>query len=146
MNSQNLTRIKTTVIAMFIALVTRLTSAQNTVTIEFSGVGKNCGKVYVSLFNNEKSLKEKQVYLKFEIEPTAENIQKEISLPDGEYFFSAYQDHNGNGKLDVNLPGIPKEKFAFSNYDAKTPPGGFRRHKVAISKTVAQVKMQFYKL
>jgi uncharacterized protein (DUF2141 family) len=131
---------------MFIALVTRLTSAQNTVTIEFSGVGKNCGKVYVSLFNNEMSFKEKKVYLKFEIEPTAENIQKEISLPDGEYFFSAYQDRNGNGILDANLIGIPKEKFAFSNYDAKNPPGGFNRHKVAINQTVTRVKMQFYKL
>jgi uncharacterized protein (DUF2141 family) len=131
---------------MFIALVTRLTSAQNTVTIEFSGVGKNCGKVYVSLFNNEMSFKEKKVYLKFEIEPTAENIQKEISLPDGEYFFSAYQDRNGNGILDANLIGIPKEKFAFSNYDAKNPPGGFNRHKVDINQTVTRVKMQFYKL
>ncbi len=137
---------KTAFIAIFIALVTGITSAQNTVTIAFSGVEKNSGKIYVSLFNNEKSLKEKQVYLKFEIEPTAENIQKEISLPDGEYFFSAYQDHNGNGKLDTNLMGIPKEKFSFSNYNAKNPPGGFSRHKVAINNTVTRVKMQFYKL
>ena len=137
---------KTAVITIFIALFTGITSAQNSVTIEFSGAGKNCGKVYVSLFNNEKSFKEKQVYLKFEIEPNAENFQKEISLPDGEYFFSPCQDHNGNGILDANLLGIPKEKFAFSNYDAKTPPGGFNRHKVAINNTVRQVKLQLYAL
>lgn len=127
-------------------LFAEILSAQNTVTIKFSGVEKNGGTVYVSLFNSEKSYKEKQVYLKFELEPIEENIQEEISLPDGEYFFSAYQDQNGNRKLDVSLVGIPKERFAFSNYDAKSPPGGFSRHKVTINNSVSRVKMQFFKL
>lgn len=137
---------KTIFISIIISLLSGTITAQNEVSIEFSGVERNGGKVYVSLFNSEKSFKEKQVYLKFELQPTSENFQKEISLPNGEYIFSAYQDHNGNGKLDANLIGIPKEKFAFSNYDAKTPPGGFSRHKVAINQTETRVKMQFYKL
>lgn len=137
---------KTTFISIIISLLSGTITAQNEVSIEFSGVERNGGKVYVSLFNSEKSFKEKQVYLKFELQPTSENFQKEISLPNGEYIFSAYQDHNGNGKLDASLIGIPKEKFAFSNYDAKTPPGGFSRHKVAINQTETRVKMQFYKL
>jgi uncharacterized protein (DUF2141 family) len=137
---------KTALIALFLGVIFGIISAQNTVSIEFSGVERNGGNVYVSLFNSEKSFKEKQVYLKFETQPSSENFQKEISLPNGEYIFSAYQDHNGNGKLDANIIGIPKEKFAFSNYDAKIPPGGFSRHKVAINHTETRVKLQFYKL
>jgi uncharacterized protein (DUF2141 family) len=133
-------------ISILLTLCSGIISAQNLVTLEFSGVEKNGGTVYVSLFNSEKSFKEKQVYLKLEFEPKAEILQQEISLPDGEYFFSAYQDHNRNRKLDANLIGIPKEKFAFSNYDAKSPPGGFSRHKVSIAQPVTRVKLQFYKL
>ncbi len=133
-------------IAILLTLCSGILSAQNAVTLEFAGVEKNGGKVYVSLFNSEKSFKEKQACLKLEFEATAEIMQQEISLPDGEYLFSAYQDHNGNRILDANLMGVPKEKFAFSNYDAKSPPGGFSRHKVSITQPVTRVKLQFYKL
>jgi uncharacterized protein (DUF2141 family) len=36
-------------------------------------------------------------------------------LPPGLYAAVAYQDSNGNGKLDKNVFGIPKEPFGFSN-------------------------------
>jgi uncharacterized protein (DUF2141 family) len=36
-------------------------------------------------------------------------------LPAGNYAVSAYQDLNGNGKLDKNLVGIPSEPYGFSN-------------------------------
>jgi uncharacterized protein (DUF2141 family) len=36
-------------------------------------------------------------------------------LPPGEYAAVAFQDVNGNGKLDKNFLGIPKEPYGFSN-------------------------------
>jgi uncharacterized protein (DUF2141 family) len=36
-------------------------------------------------------------------------------LPPGEYAAVAFQDVNGNGKLDKNLLGMPKEPYGFSN-------------------------------
>jgi uncharacterized protein (DUF2141 family) len=36
-------------------------------------------------------------------------------LPPGEYAAVAFQDVNGNGILDKNFLGIPKEPFGFSN-------------------------------
>jgi uncharacterized protein (DUF2141 family) len=36
-------------------------------------------------------------------------------LPAGEYAVAAYQDINGNGKLDRNFIGIPKEPVGVSN-------------------------------
>ena len=36
-------------------------------------------------------------------------------LPAGKYAVSVYQDINGNGQLDKNIFGIPKEKYGFSN-------------------------------
>lgn len=36
-------------------------------------------------------------------------------IPYGEYTIKLYHDENANGKIDVNLLGIPKEDYAFSN-------------------------------
>jgi uncharacterized protein (DUF2141 family) len=37
------------------------------------------------------------------------------NVPDGIYAASFFYDENGNGKLDVNFLGIPKEQYGFSN-------------------------------
>ena len=47
-------------------------------------------------------------------------------LPPGEYAAVAFQDVNGNGILDKNFLGIPKEPYGFSNGargSASGPPG-----------------------
>lgn len=36
-------------------------------------------------------------------------------LPEGRYAAKAFHDVNGNGKMDLNWMGIPKEPYAFSN-------------------------------
>lgn len=36
-------------------------------------------------------------------------------LPYGEYAIALFQDRNGDGKLNTNLLGIPKEPYGFSN-------------------------------
>jgi uncharacterized protein (DUF2141 family) len=37
------------------------------------------------------------------------------NLPYGWYGVSLYHDENGDGKMDVNAMGIPKEAYGFSN-------------------------------
>jgi uncharacterized protein (DUF2141 family) len=44
------------------------------------------------------------------------------NLPAGPYAVTAFQDQNGNGKLDRNLMGIPTEPYGFSR-DAASPMG-----------------------
>lgn len=36
-------------------------------------------------------------------------------MTDGQWAIAAFQDLNGNGKLDTKMFGIPKEPYAFSN-------------------------------
>ena len=43
-------------------------------------------------------------------------------LPPGRYAVSAFHDENGNGDLDANVLGIPKEGYGFAN-DPPTPFG-----------------------
>lgn len=45
------------------------------------------------------------------------NAAKEFtSIPFGEYAMLIFHDENGNGKLDRNFAGKPKEAYGFSNY------------------------------
>ena len=36
-------------------------------------------------------------------------------LPEGEYAIKLFQDENDNNKMDMNMMGIPKESYGFSN-------------------------------
>lgn len=45
-----------------------------------------------------------------------ETISFDVELPTaGDYVISGYHDVNGNGKLDFNMMGIPKEPYGFVN-------------------------------
>lgn len=43
------------------------------------------------------------------------NFEINVMLPHGEYAIAIFVDANGNGKMDKNFLGIPKEQYGFSN-------------------------------
>ncbi len=46
----------------------------------------------------------------------SKNVSFSVELPTaGSYVISGYHDVNGNGKLDFNMMGIPKEPYGFVN-------------------------------
>ncbi len=47
--------------------------------------------------------------------PEASPPERILDLPSGEYALVIYQDDNGNGRLDKNFIGIPREPLGFSN-------------------------------
>lgn len=121
-------------------------SAQTNLSLEIVGVIKEGGKIHVSLFNSEQSFEERRVYLTLVSNPDSVNINLPLNLPAGEYLFSIYQDNNNNGELDTNLLGIPKEMFGFSNYDGKSIPGSFKKHKVQVAEATKKISVNLYKI
>ena len=109
---------KTSAIFTACALLLSTVSAQEplTLTVNIVGAEPNTGSVVATLFDSEKT------YVK---SPAAEesaaidaNGAARIVfeyLTAGEYAVSVVYDKNGNGKLDTNFLGIPKEKIGFSN-------------------------------
>lgn len=120
-------------------------SAQVMAKLNIEGVDMNGGKIYVSIFNSEPTYKVREAYLTFILDSKNEIVVKDLTLPTGQYVISIYQDSNGNGKLDTNLIGIPKEKFGFTNYDGKSAPGNFNKHKVDINETSKVAEVRLYK-
>lgn len=131
----------------FLSLILPLTSyPQTAVTLKIEGAEKNGGQIHVSVFNSESSYKAREVYLSFSVEANNETAIKDIILPNGHYLFSVYQDSNRNKKLDTNLIGIPCEKFGFSNYDGKSAPGSFNRHKIVVDDNNRNVTIALYEI
>ena len=113
--------------------------------IVVAGIKKNSGTIVISIHDSSESFRKHIPYRSVELAVTGEKAVYHIRLKAGEYAFCVYHDVNGDGKLNTNAIGIPKEPFGFSNYDGKGPPGNFKKHKVfidgAATLTIPLVKM-----
>jgi len=100
----------------FCSLSTYAQTAKQTIVL--SNPGKNRGKVYVAFYNKEADfLRKNRIFIEKTVEINAGGFAT-ISLENiafGTYAIAAFLDENGNGKMDTNFFGIPKEKYGFSN-------------------------------
>ncbi len=108
-------------ISLLVYLLSANINTENTVTltiIHLDGLSdKHIGKnLYVGYWHehteNFPSDSDPEIGDVLTIATTDFSIKKQL-LPD-DYAFSMYIDMNGNGKLDKNLFGIPKEPYCFS--------------------------------
>ncbi len=53
--------------------------------------------------------------------PTGTTVDIPVQVKKGSYFFIVLQDLNGNGTMDTNLLGLPKEPFGFGGYTGGIP-------------------------
>ena len=91
------------------------------------------GTIIMSIHDSDKSFSKRIPLKTLKLSPEVPSVLCTLNLAPGEYAFCVYHDTNSNGGLDTNLVGIPKEPFGFSNYDGKSVPGNFKKHKVVIS-------------
>ncbi|TKD67317.1 DUF2141 domain-containing protein [Flavobacterium sp. ASW18X] len=99
---------------------------ENQLSVKVIGIPETKGNVSVAVYNTEDS------FLKFEgvfksdsiLAKAGETTLHFKDLPIGEYALAVFYDANGNGKLDTNWLGIPKEKVGFSKARMRTfgPP------------------------
>lgn len=120
---------------MMLLAVAGVLSAENIlVTVHISGLTVGGGSVFIAVQNEENAdNKIEEPFFSDMITPTSANIDYTVELPADNYMFFIFQDTNNNGQLDANLFKIPKEPVGMSNYDFKSIPGSFSKHKVAVS-------------
>ncbi|HCV16146.1 MAG TPA: hypothetical protein DF637_07425 [Rikenellaceae bacterium] len=127
-------------------ILTKSAFSNSNVRLEISGVVDGKGKLYISIFNSEKSFNKREIYQSKQIIPSATTVFVEFILPDGEYLISVYQDINSNKKLDSNIIGIPKEPVGISRYDGKGAPGNFGKHKIIVDSNNNEVNIKLHSL
>lgn len=115
-----------------------------TLTVVIVGLKSNNGDVKVSLLNSEESFLAKPKELKKMGGPfrraiaaikdkKAEAVFEDV--PFGEYAIKLFHDENGNGRMDKNFVGMPKEDRAVSNNArGKTGPPKYEDAKFEFNK------------
>jgi len=122
--SARLSAVVAVLLCAFLPSVNAQTKSTGTLTVHVSGARNTKGKIGVTLFqeaqgfpdDTSKGLRQQAV----DIDPnamSAEVIFKD--LPQGAFAVSVLHDENGNGKMDKNFVGIPKEGYGASNNPKK---------------------------
>ena len=84
-------------------------------TVEVLNAKSNQGTVNGALYGSEAAwLKDGQALQGVREAAAAKTVLVYRDLPAGSYAVSLFHDENGNGKLDSNPAGIPRERYGFS--------------------------------
>lgn len=89
-----------------------------TLKIEVSGIKKQKGEILVALFNQSQGFpfETAKAFKLLKGMPEAGSISFVVdALPRGKYAVALFHDTNGDGVLNLNLFGIPKEGYGVSN-------------------------------
>lgn len=117
-------------------------------TIKIENIEVLKGDIRIGVFNTSESfLKQGFTFRKYKI--AVKNTTETIiinDLPKGEYAFLLYHDKNGDGEMNRNLLGIPKEAFGFSNnVKPKFSKPTFEECKFALKKNlVLRIRLGFF--
>jgi|TARA_B100001093_G_scaffold92991_1_gene85203 uncharacterized protein (DUF2141 family) len=87
--------------------------------IEIPNIKEN-GTIYIAIYDNAKDFnsgdESQEIMAHNIIEPVSEGVYiKKILLEKGDYAVKVLVDSNGNGDIDFNFLGFPKEQYGFSN-------------------------------
>ncbi len=107
--------------ALFTAIIslsaaTPLPSSKQVIT--FTGLNKKEGKLYIGWYANAEGFREPgKAVIENVVSVKGVDSQPVVfsNVRAGTYAIAVFFDQNGNGKMDLNVLGIPKEKYGFSN-------------------------------
>ncbi|WP_224484732.1 DUF2141 domain-containing protein [Robertkochia aurantiaca] len=109
---------------------------------EITNIQNKGGQVNIAVYDSESGWMDTPFKTKtLKTDKDAETVSFEV--PYGTYAISVYQDVNGNGELDTNFMGIPKEPIAFGN---NFKPFGKPKFKDAAINFNSQYQVQSLKL
>jgi uncharacterized protein (DUF2141 family) len=124
---------KSKILVLLVFLITTINIYANVpFFVEIRNVTINGGTIILGYYTSQEAFSNQRPDWHTTIEPISETIIYEIRLPPGEYMIGIHQDTNGNGVMDYNLFGMPKEPYVFSNMRGKRP-GNFNQMKFRIN-------------
>jgi len=103
------------------------TASAGDLTVRVEHVRSDHGAILAALYENEASfMNPAKARATFKVKAVTGEVQYVFhDLPAGKYALSTFHDENGNGQLDRNLVGLPKEGYGFSNSKGSLRPPRF---------------------
>lgn len=118
MKAGNVDRLMKTFIAILLFAVSTQAFADEgvTLTVTVTNIPGVKGNMLIGLYESAESFTEKPLEIspKVAVTSTDDLTAKIEKVKPGTYAIAVIQDLNGNGKLDRNFVGMPKEPLAFS--------------------------------
>ena len=131
-----------------LALSTALAAAPSpaaTVEVRFEGLPSDRGRALFALFDRAEGFPDRAeaalVRLGGAVAGGRARVVFEGVVP-GDYALSALHDANGSGGIDMNLFGLPKEKFGVSNVTKGRPSWRDARFNVAADGDVVVIEVR----
>jgi uncharacterized protein (DUF2141 family) len=118
-----------------------------TLEIKMEGLIPEKGSIRIGLYNSAAAFADEANPNHAQVVSVGKNATQIIKfegLPEGKYLVAAYQDVNGNKKIDKNILGIPTEAYAFSNnVFPKWKSPTFDEAAIKLEKPVEAIKLKF---
>jgi len=118
-----------------------------TLEIKMEGLIPEKGTIRIGLYNSAAAFADEVNPNHAQVVSVGKNATQIIKfegLPEGKYLVAAYQDVNGNKKIDKNILGIPTEAYAFSNnVFPKWKSPTFDEAAIKLEKPVEAIKLKF---
>jgi uncharacterized protein (DUF2141 family) len=134
----------TRLLSLSLLLAVAASAQAATVDVHVTNVAGGKGSLKVAVCDRERFLKQ-CAYTASMPAREGENVIAVPGVPKGTWAVLVYQDENGNGELDRNLIGIPKENYGFSRDAAsRFGPPGFDEAAIQVgdeATVVAKVKL-----
>lgn len=112
-------KIALVVMSVFFAVLSAQAAEEASVSIEISGLEQAEGDLFIAVYDNDDDWLGDEVVVGKKVVIADARVDglvlTSVELPPGDYAFSIFYDVNGNGELDTNFIGIPKEPVALSN-------------------------------
>jgi uncharacterized protein (DUF2141 family) len=129
------------VFAAFAALAPLTHAGELTLTI--SDIRTAQGQLLISVVNSENGWDDKAPPVAAQkVAATGKELVLKFDLPAGSYAVQVLHDENDNGKLDMNLMGVPTEGYGFSNNPPVMRRAHFSEAKFDVSETPTAVTVQ----
>ena len=84
-------------------------------TIVIKNIKHDTGKIYVSLHQGKEGYDNRINFRQEIVDANSPTLRLSFDVPEGEYAIRLYHDVDDNGELNINVLGIPREPYAFSN-------------------------------
>jgi len=132
---------------IFYCLFFSLFNPSITLEIKMEGLIPEKGSIRIGLYNSAAAFADEANPNHAQVVSVGKNATQIIKfegLPEGKYLVAAYQDVNGNKKIDKNILGIPTEAYAFSNnVFPKWKSPTFDEAAIKLEKPVEAIKLKF---
>ncbi len=126
--------------------VTQAPTSTHTLTLRVEGVRSSEGQLRAELLGRAQGEPtHRRITFAVQEAEQGANLIRFPNLPAGDYAVQLYHDENGNGQVDMNVVGVPREGYGFSNVpvvQGGIPP--FERMKVTVDADTSATAVLVY--